>query len=148
MTNWIFHILIAVLLTLGISMFFHLNLPIIFFAALIIGAILPDLDSPTSKATQIMNGIAVVAISYILGEYFKWQFSLESTIITVVVYATFIIFVMLIRPEHRGILHSYFFAVVAGIGAFVLTGNYYVGLGIIAGCFAHLIGDGILVKFF
>jgi inner membrane protein len=106
-------------------------------------SILPDIDHPKSKISQLLYFL-VFALSFlfiqpIIQKYFSL---IISIIITLLFSATVIIMWLAVKPKHRGLTHSLAFALV-----FMLIAVYFEGIVVgVAGFFSyvsHIIADKI-----
>ena len=106
-------------------------------------SILPDIDHPKSKISQLMYflvfTLSFLFIQPIIQKYFNFAMSI---IITLLFSITVIILWLAVKPKHRGITHSLIFAI-----AFMLTAVYFEGLIIGISGFAsyasHILADSI-----
>ncbi len=74
----------------------------------LLGAILPDIDLKQSKASQIVEPIAIIGLTLFLHGFFSSYSLLVSWVASLVVslIATYIV-LKILRRKHRGITHSF-----------------------------------------
>jgi membrane-bound metal-dependent hydrolase YbcI (DUF457 family) len=105
-------------------------------------ALLPDLDMRSSKASQILGLAAVAAILMAAGWFAVangksvGEFALYAAILLVVVF----IADRLLRPRHRGVMHSFGLLCAIAAAAWLLLGWFF-ALAFATGYFSHLIAD-------
>ena len=93
--------------------------------------------------------IVFAAIVMMVFSYFDFDIvnnGLMALGASVGLYVLFHIAYRVLKPHHRGITHSYLFAVVIAGGAYLVAQDAFVAGGLGLGILGHLIGDGILVK--
>ena len=113
-------------------------------AICLLGSILPDIDLKQSKASQIIQPIAVLGAAFLLYPFLSAKFSTIAAVAISLVIGAAIIFLVLfpLRLKHRGITHSWKAAAVFSIMGGLLLG---INGGIIAllSYASHLVIDRI-----
>lgn len=129
-------------------------------AFFIVGAVMPDLDSPVSKPRKLMRRVVFVsALVLLLSSYPQLsaacgRFSDESSCTYLPVFAILAVFAAvylldLVIPKHRGFLHSFSAAVLYGAAVCLLM--LYLGVGsplrigawAFGGYLSHLLVDAV-----
>ena len=105
-------------------------------------ALLPDLDTRSSKASQItyvLAGAAILAAAIFLagGDTSRTVAYLALLI------AAFFALDFFIRPRHRGIMHGLLFLFVASLLSYAALGGFFASA-FLFGYFSHLLSDGAL----
>ena len=111
-------------------------------ALIALGAILPDVDLKQSKVSRVLFLVAIVAI--ILGVYpfVSKHFSTIHSIIASIAFAVVITSIFgLLRPKHRTITHTPYFAIAFGVITFVISQNIGIAIAATVSCASHLLGD-------
>ena len=104
-------------------------------------ALLPDIDHPKSKGTQLLNMFVFVICLFLSISYFTNIFYIAGS--TIILYILYILLYTLFKPRHRGITHSFFaLGVITVISLFYLKFPYL--LFIPLGYLSHLFADGVL----
>ncbi len=106
------------------------SLPLL--AICLLGSILPDIDLKQSKASQIVQPIAVLGVAFLLypliHTFFSTKFGTIAAIIISLAISAAVIFLLLfpLRLKHRGITHTWkaaaVFAIIAGIALGINAG--------------------------
>ncbi|MDP3742331.1 MAG: metal-dependent hydrolase [Candidatus Micrarchaeota archaeon] len=118
------------------------SLPLV--AICLLGSILPDIDLKQSKASQIVQPIAVLGVAFLLYPFFSTKFGALAAVVVSLAISAAVIFLVLfpLRLKHRGITHSWKAAAV-----FSIIGGLLLGIngGIIAllSYASHLVVDRI-----
>lgn len=102
-----------------------------------IGALLPDLDSPSSKIRSwFFMVVLVLAGTLILLGYYtdNWVYAIYA------VFGVWLLF-SLYLTKHRGLLHSIHFTGVMGILLYLTIGTS--GMFLLSGYILHLLSDGV-----
>ncbi len=137
--NHLGHMIVGLLVG-GIAMLV-LNVFSLQLAALaLLASILPDIDLKQSKASKVVEFVAVIAFTVFLQPLFS-QYSIFSWLVTLLV-SIGIVFMLLfpLRLKHRGITHTFKAAVFVGLLAGVFAG---IAAGIVAflAYSSHLVAD-------
>lgn len=151
LTDWEKHMLISVALAtcLMVAIGALEANTVLFVSAAALGALLPDLDHTESRGTKWMHSIALAMIAVIVFGYLGFSIdtvSIVPFVATGLIFGAFCVAYRMFKPHHRGILHSWLYAIVLTAGAYILTQDFYISTGIGFGVIAHLIGDGIFIK--
>ena len=140
--DWKAHIAIAVLLGAAVAYFFFPDGIALFSAIAGIGGLLPDLDLRKSKGSRMLYAAAIVAAlvaacwsSFAAGK--GWQ---EFLLYFVVIAAVLAAADILIRPRHRGIMHSLLFLLLLSAACYPLFG-VLAACAVSVGYFSHLLSD-------
>jgi membrane-bound metal-dependent hydrolase YbcI (DUF457 family) len=153
----------AILALLPIPVGLELLLAGAFFIA---GAVMPDLDSPSSKPRKFARVLALVAVLSALFFAYPLISGACSNIagsacsylpLALALFAVATVYILdSLVPRHRGILHSFSAAVVYGIGVFLLmlytgaVGSFILGAWAFGGYLSHIlvdfVGDAIPFK--
>lgn len=146
--NYKAHMLFGFLLGAAVSHFLlRLPLPQSAAFALIssVCALLPDLDLRKSKASQFLLFAALFAIS--AAAYFiASAFSGGLPQFIALLFGLLLLYLLLdwlIRPRHRGIMHSIAFAALSSLAAYALFGQFF-ALAFTVGFISHLALDNSL----
>lgn len=141
--NYPAHFFIGMVTGVIIGLYFKLS-----FLSLIIwsfvgglAALLPDIDHPQSKGTQILN-IVVMAISFFLAYncFNDWLYIILGGLF---IYMMYKLFYIIFKPRHRGITHSLAaVGVVTFISYIIFKWPYMLFIPI--GYLTHLVSDGVL----
>jgi len=153
--NWIGHVLFAFFISLIlISSYIYITKTSvtsdfiisssIFIVSVLIGSIIPDLDSPSSLFFRIFELIVGAAIAWFAVQ--TLGFTLTALALAFGVFVVFRLLAGLVIPRHRGFIHSLAFVVILLIPTYFLTSNVIITLGIFTGFWSHLWGDGIPFK--
>ncbi|MCX6772131.1 MAG: metal-dependent hydrolase [Candidatus Micrarchaeota archaeon] len=142
--KWRAHLFIGVAASAFAAYLLRLGLPdaAIFCAVSAASSLLPDLDIRSSKASQAAYAVALLAL--LAAAYFLsfargggWQeFALSFIAISCVLAALD----LLIRPRHRGMMHSLPFALAAAAACFAVFGALASGAFLLGYC-SHLAAD-------
>lgn len=143
--NWKSHLIFGVLLgALAAIFIFHFDFPGIIRFCVISGAsaLLPDLDTRSSKASQITYVLAGAAL---LGAaiFLAGGDATGTAAYMAALLVAFFALDFFIRPRHRGVMHGLLFLLVAGLLAYFALGGF-VASAFLFGYFSHLLADGVL----
>ncbi|MCC7570985.1 metal-dependent hydrolase [Candidatus Micrarchaeota archaeon] len=141
--NSLLHFIIGFVCGLVLAHFFNfVFLDMLIWAAVAgLTALIPDVDLPQSKATQILSFILLVLCFFISFNFFKnIIYQIAGGVVLFIIYKLLYHF---FKPRHRGITHSFFaVGVVFIISLFVFNWPHL--LFIPLGYFSHLLSDGVL----
>jgi membrane-bound metal-dependent hydrolase YbcI (DUF457 family) len=113
--------------------------------------LVPDLDHPISVLHRwllglglfmVVSGLLLMALNsnnWLHND--QWLFFL--VVGTSIAVMTFLLPIM---THHRGIVHSIPFCLVVGVGIWILTNSFQLGVLAIVGTYSHLIFDGLFLK--
>lgn len=107
-----------------------------------ISALLPDLDTRSSKASQVTYVLAGAAMLAAAIYFSGGEASLTAAYLAVLLIA-FLVLDFFLRPRHRGIMHGLAFLGIAGLVAYAAFGGF-VASAFLLGYFSHLLADGML----
>jgi len=143
--NWKLHLLLGVLFGAAVAHFgFNASAAQIFLFSAIAGvsALVPDIDlrkSKVSKIVYLLGGAVVLLASYLLSGG-NWQ---KMLLYAGALGIGLLAFDVLVRPRHRGIVHSYLFLVFAAVAVYFAAGFFFAAA-FAAGYLSHLLSDGVL----
>jgi membrane-bound metal-dependent hydrolase YbcI (DUF457 family) len=143
--NWKFHLIFGAILGALAALFvFHFELPeILRFSAIAgISALLPDLDTRSSKASQVtyvLAGAAILAAAL----YLSGGVAASAMAYLAALIAAFFLLDFFLRPPHRGLMHGLVFLSIASLLAYFALGGL-VASAFLLGYFSHLLSDGVL----
>ncbi|MFA5381673.1 MAG: metal-dependent hydrolase [Candidatus Micrarchaeia archaeon] len=148
--NYINHLIVGFCLCLIIAYFLfpeyikNINQLIIFLIIGTVSALIPDLDHPKSKGTNLLNGAIFILLILFSFNLFLKDFSLSS-IISFVFFSAVFCFAWLglsafIRPKHRGITHTFFAIGVYAVILYFVFDFIFLLAGLV-GYFSHLLAD-------
>ena len=146
MPNAVVHMVFALVCAVILAIVLHLSFidGLILIASFVIGALMPDVDSEGSFFTRIMHlavaGMIVAAVLY----YTHFELSWNTAGYIVALFAAYFIIYHLIRPPHRGVCHSFLFALAIAVISWILTKNIIVAGGILGGMLSHDLADGVV----
>jgi membrane-bound metal-dependent hydrolase YbcI (DUF457 family) len=105
-------------------------------------ALLPDLDERTSKASKVAAAVALAAIftGALLISLASGKGIVEFATYALLLLAAAFAADRLVRPRHRGIMHSLVFAALAFAASYAAFGQFF-ALAIACGYFSHLLAD-------
>lgn len=105
-------------------------------------ALLPDLDLRKSKASKILYFalfVGIAAAALLLGGRKIEQVLLAALALSLAVFALD----LLLRPRHRGIMHSLVFLAAISLAAYFSFGLFFAAA-VFTGYFSHLLADGCI----
>ncbi len=140
--DWKAHIAIAVLLGAAVSYFLFPNEIAVFAVVAGIAGLLPDLDLRKSKGSQLLYAaaLAFAALAAYMNSFAAGKGWQEFLLYFAVVVALLAAADFLIRPRHRGIMHSILFLLLVSAACFLLFGAM-VALAVFVGFLSHLLAD-------
>lgn len=140
--DWKAHVAIAVLLGAAVAYFLFPNDIVLFSAMAGAGGLLPDLDLRKSKGSQMLYAAAIAFAvlaayvnSFAVGK--GWR---EFLLCFAAIAAVLAVADILVRPRHRGVMHSVLFLLLVSAACFLLFGAM-VALAVFAGFLSHLLAD-------
>jgi len=143
--DWKLHLLLGILFGAAVAHFgFNANAAQIFLFAAIAGvsALVPDIDLRKSKVSRIVyltGGAAILLVSFMLSGGNWTRMLLYAAVFAI----GFLAFDVLVRPRHRGIVHSYLFLVLVAVAAYFAAGFFFAAA-FATGYLSHLLSDGVL----
>ncbi len=106
-------------------------------------SILPDIDHPKSKISQLLYFLVfVLSFLFIQPIMQKYAGLLISVVVTLLFSMTIMALWLAVKPRHRGLTHSLFFAIIFMLAAVYFEG-FIVGVSGFAAYVSHLIVDRI-----
>lgn len=93
-------------------------------ALVLLGSILPDIDLQQSKASKVVQFVAVIGGTFLLQPLFSKFFSTIAAAVAALLASIALVFLVLLplRLKHRGVTHSIWAAVVFGVLAGLAVG--------------------------
>ncbi len=141
--NYAAHFCVGILSGLFIVLYFSFPLDIyVLFWLMIAGfaALVPDIDHPKSKITQITHVIVLIGCVFIGFNTSIFTTFFQAACATVILYLSYIVLYHILKPRHRGITHSFTaLVIVLLICLFLFKWPY--SLFIPIGYASHLVAD-------
>lgn len=132
--NYQAHIIVS-LLALLLVYFFGYPITPIAVLLIVFGALFPDIDHPKSKISQIFKYLVPIVVFYLIYTTYKILYvSLALAVISL-----FLLY--LLRPRHRGWIHSLFALGLFSLIVYLLTKSVYYASIFGLGYFSHLLAD-------
>ena len=137
--DWKLHLFFGVLFGSIFAYFFDLPLSdyVLFLAISGFSSLLPDIDHPKSKISQI-----VFAMVYLLILSFSFYYSknfLQSIILSIILISIFFLLYFTFKPSHRGITHKFWFSVLFSFFLYLVFGFFAIAF--FLGYFSHILVD-------
>ncbi|VVB66932.1 LexA-binding, inner membrane-associated putative hydrolase [Candidatus Norongarragalina meridionalis] len=137
--NAFWHAAAALLLCGALSLAVPVELSPQLAAVILLGGLAPDVDNSKSNIFRLIVGSLAVcagALAYL-------SLPSESRILGAIIAAiAVVLFVLLIKPRHRGITHSFLALAVFALVVFALTRSEKLALYGGTAFFSHLLADG------
>ena len=132
--NYQAHIIVALIFLLII---YFIGMPLTPIAVILVvfGALFPDIDHPKSKISQIFKYLTPIVVFYLF--YTTYHLVFESIALAII--SLFLLY--LLRPRHRGWIHSFFALFLFSFIVYLLTKNTYYASIFGIGYFSHLCAD-------
>ncbi|MFH1779849.1 MAG: metal-dependent hydrolase [Candidatus Micrarchaeota archaeon] len=143
--NFFFHAIIALALSYCVAFFLGVSLsaPLIIVIG-VLGGLLPDLDCDKSKIFRLTSLLFFASCFYLLYSFFEKTFGFVEALLASFFFSSFFVFVLrVLKPRHRGVFHSFLFALFFGAGVFFLTSSTSFGVIGFAAYSSHLLADGV-----
>lgn len=119
-----------------------------FFQILILICVTPLLCDLDHKHGKLREGVTFFGMMLGLIGVVGYFFGIELIIIMIygIIISSFSHLIFYIT-KHRGFTHSITFCLIISLGVYFLTNSYQFGLLSFVGCYSHLLGDNIFIKF-
>ena len=140
--DWKAHMAIAAVCGAAAAYFFFPKEIALFTLVSASAGLLPDLDLRKSRGSRIVYAVAIVLALLVA---YKASFAvergwLEFLVCFAAIAAALAVADILLRPRHRGIMHSFAFLCLLSVACFLLFG-VLAACAVLVGYFSHLILD-------